>query len=53
MIRTKGIFFGYYDTYKVLANITFWMVALLIARFVVRVIPRGRKLHKMKDSKPI
>ena len=32
--------------YKVVADITFWMVALLVARFMKTIIPRHRELHK-------
>lgn len=36
------------DTYKVLANITFWMVVLLVTSFMIRVVPRSRILQEIK-----
>lgn len=41
-------FFGDNDTYKMLANITFWMIVLLVTRLVIRIISRHRKLHEKK-----
>lgn len=39
------------DTYKILTNITSWVMLLLIAGFVVRVIPRHRILSQIGDPK--
>lgn len=33
-------------TYKMAADITLWVVVLLVARFMVRIIARQRELHK-------
>lgn len=39
------------DTYKILTNITSWVMLLLIAGFVVRVISRHRILSQIGDPK--
>jgi hypothetical protein len=37
------------DTYKILANITYWAMLLLIAGFVIRALARHRKLSQKGD----
>jgi hypothetical protein len=37
------------DTYKILANITFWVILLLIAGFVIGALARHRKLSQKED----
>lgn len=38
------------DTYKVIANITFWVIMFFVAKLVIRIIPRHRKLQKKKKT---
>lgn len=46
IIINKG-FAGYRRVaYKALANITFWMEPLLVARFMITIIPRHRELQE-------